>query len=197
MKDLEYKYTALAFDDLGKPVPEEERFQRMLRECDSAKSDSWTKTIIFDSLTMIHQYLIWQIQAAQRSDGMEIRDWGKHRGSMLSLLAKQRATGKTTIMICHRQEKVRKKKSPQGKDILEEELLGYLPSINPGLQEDIGGMFTDIWHVTMRPKAGNLYENWIETMPTGLMTYLKNSIGLPPVLDITKGFSALQPYWKD
>lgn len=191
-KDLEYKYAALAFDETGKPIPEEERFTRMLRECDLAKADTWIKTITFDSLTMIHQILIWQIQAAQKRDKMEIQDWGVHRGKMLSLLAKQRATGKTTIMICHRQDKVRKKVGT-----LEEELLGYMPSINPGLQEDIGGMFTDIWHVRMVLKSGNEYENWIDTMPTGLMPYLKNSIGLTPTVNITKGFSALQPYWKD
>jgi hypothetical protein len=196
-KDLEYKYAALAFDEKGVVIPEDERFVRMLRECESAKTDPWVKTIIFDSLTMLHQYLIWQIQAANKTDSMAIKEWGKHRGSMLSLLAKQRATGKTTIMICHRQEKTRKKKDNKGNDTLEEEVLGYLPSINPGLQEDIGGMFTDIYHVTMKLKAGDQYENWIETMPTTMMPYLKNSIGLPPRLDVTKGFSALQPYWKD
>jgi hypothetical protein len=191
-KDLTFKYTALAFDESLKPVDEDKRFDRMLRQSDECKADEWTKSIGYDSLTMIHQVLIWQIQATQKRDKMEIQDWGTHRGKMMSLLAKQRATGKTTVMTAHRQDKIRKKVGT-----LEDELLGYLPSINPGLQEDIGGMFTDIWHMTMIIKAGDQYENWIETMPTKFMPYLKNSIGLPPRLDVTKGFSALQPYWKD
>lgn len=193
---LSFKYDTLPIDDLKQEVPEHMRFDRMMKLTLEAKKDPDTQLIAYDSLTNIIQYLVWQIQASQKRDTMEIRDWGLHKGSMLSLLIKQRLTGKHVIFTAHREDKTKKVKTPTGKDTLEEEITGYLPSANPALQKDLAGMFTDVWHMYLKPRPGGVYENWIETMPTPMMSYLKNSMGLPPTLDVTKdAWKTLSKWW--
>ena len=192
--NLEYRYGAVSIDDKGAIVDEDKRFTRLTTLFDEAKQDPWVKTIVEDSLTNITQILIWQILSLTKGSNMEIKDWGTHRGKMLSMLIKQRLSckDKTVIFTCHQEDKM-KKLDPKS---LEATLIGYVPSINPGLQSDLPGMFTDCWHLQMRQKPGNTYQNILTTMPTGMMPFLKNSMGMPAELDVTENVqSILAKYW--
>lgn len=185
---LEYRYDAVSIDDALAEVPEGDRFQRLVRLSDKARLDPWVKTIIDDSLTNISQFLIWEIMAKQAIQQLRPQDWGAHTGGMYSLLIKQKMIGKTIIMTCHREDK--KKKVDK---TLEEVVIGYLPAIRPGIQETLGGFFTDIWHVTLEPKPGDVFENRIRTMPTTMMPYLKNSMGMPA--DMPATWAEIKKYW--
>lgn len=186
---LEYRYDLVTLDENGKSVDEDRRFTRLVTHLEIAERDPWVKTIIADSLTNITQFLIWQVQALNKKEVMEIRDWGQHRSKMLGLLIKRRACNKTFILTCHQYEKTKKKDDKS----LEEVLLGYTPAINPGLQEDLGSMFTDIWATRLVATSGGLYKNEITTMPNGMMPFLKNSIGLPATCEGT--WAEISKYW--
>lgn len=187
-KDLTYRYDMVALDENDQEVPEEDRFQRMMRLSEHAKKDPWVKTQIYDSLTQISQYLIWEIFKKQKIDQMRTQDWGQHTGGMYSLLIKQRMTGKTTILTCHREDK--KKKVDK---TLEEIVIGYLPSIRPAIQEQLASFFTDVWNVELRQRPGGVYENWIQCTPTTFMPFLKNSMLMPS--EVKAEWQEIRKYW--
>lgn len=189
LKTLEYRYDTIPFDDKGQEVPETQRFTRMMLLSKEAKKDPWVKTVVYDSLTNISQYLLWEIMGKQKIEQMRTQDWGTHTGGMHSLLIKQRATGKTTILTCHREDK---KKKVDAKS-LEEIVIGYLPVVRPAMQEYLSGFFTDVWHVYLEQRPGDTFENKIRTMPTTFMPYLKNSMGMPA--DMPAKWEEIKKYW--
>jgi hypothetical protein len=60
----------------------------------------------------------------------------------------------------------------------------------------IGAFFTDVWRSRLDIISGNV-KQILETTKTPKCDFLKNSLGLPAELDVTKGFPVLEPYLKD
>ena len=72
----------------------------------------------------------------------------------------------------------------------------YEPFFQGKVGEMIGAFFTDVWRLDIRPAPGNRTETILQADKTPRCTMLKNSLGLPPELDITKGFIVLEPFLK-
>lgn len=194
-KDLTYGYIPVTYDDTGAAVPVDQCYDRLMSELEKLKKETQVKTIVIDGLTLINEFIIQKVLKEQNKNAMDAREWGPFKTKLLNLLVgKLRNLGKTTIVTCH--EDSIERSDP--KDMMKKIVVGYLPAINGGIKEQLGGLFTDVLRCTSYVVAGGKREFKIQTV-RDTMSDLKNSAGLPSEIIIKEGELAwpkLEPYLK-
>jgi hypothetical protein len=156
------------------------------------------KTVVVDSLSHVNEFIIRHVLKmqgkAKKSYEMEARDWSPFKSfAYIFLVGKLELINKLTICTCHEIKIV--EGDPQ--NIMKEKVIGYEPFFQGKVGDTIGAFFSDVWRMEVQPEPGAVGSKTIlQTMKHPKCDHLKNSINLPPTLDITKGFSALEPYLK-
>ena len=183
MREIDDCYNALT-DDLGV----------IAKNPDVYKPFQW---IFVDSLSHVNEFIIRHVlkqQSKTRKVGeMEARDWGPFKSyAYILLVAKLEQTNKNILCSCHEIKLVESDKD----NIMKEKVIGYEPFFQGKVGDTIGAFFTDVWRMEVEPAAGGTSRTILQTVRHPKCDHLKNSIGLPDTLDISKGFSVLEPYLK-
>lgn len=160
----------------GKEVADSDCWLRLMTEIKVATLQPNIKTIVVDSLTTVSDFLMWHILKKQnRTDGkMQIQDWGTLKETMAKFVTACRSQGKLVVFTAH--EKYDK-----------DESTGRMKfSVNwPGQFADImPGYFSDFWQCQTKV-VGDKVSYVVRTQPTPYFA-LKNSLGLPPELELTQ-----------
>jgi len=82
--------------------------------------------------------------------------------------------GKTTIVTAHETDIER----ADSKNVMQKVLVSRRPYIQGGINEQLGGLFTDMWRMEARPAPGGKMEVVLLSARTQY-DELKNTIGLP------------------
>lgn len=198
--NLSYTYDPIRYNDDNIPVPVEECYNRVIDKLKLFTVDEKYKsrrTVLLDSLSHVNEFIIrhvLQLQGKSRKTyEMEARDWSPFKSfAYILLVGALESTGKTVIATCHEV----KITEPDDKNIMTQRVLGYEPFFQGKLGDTIGAFFTDVWRTEVRPAPGNTTITILQTMRTNKIEVLKNSLGMPAEIDITKGYSAVEPYLK-
>lgn len=187
--DLDYRYDTVATDDEGKPVEAFDCFDRIMMLLSKAKAEPTIQTVVVDSLTLINEYIIRKILKEKNSSEMEARHWQPFKTKCYELLVgRLRSLGKDCIVTAHETNIER----TDPKNVMQKVLVERRPYIQGGINEQLGGLFTDIWRMDAQPAPGGRVEFTLATQRT---TYdeLKNSIGLPAEIK-NPTYQQLKPY---
>lgn len=197
---LSYTYDSIRYDDDGKPVEIEECYNRVVDKLKLFTIDPTyqkRRTVFLDSLSHVNEFIIRHVLKLQnkksKSYEMEARDWSPFKSfAYILLVARLEETGKTVLCSCHEIKLV----EPDKTNIMTQTVIGYEPFFQGKVGDTIGAFFTDVWRMEVRPGPGGTTETWLQTVKAPKCEVLKNSLGLPGELNITKGFSVLEPYLK-
>ena len=180
LPDLSYSYEQITYKN-GKPLEPYECFDRLLAVFDEANQLPEIKTIVIDSLTLINYFILTKVQKTTGREQLQIPDWGKVQQHYIDLLiGRMRRTSKTVIVICHEEPVER----PNASNPLLREVIRLDPLVTGGIRYQLCGLFTDVWRCYSKPEPGGKVCFVIETMKTPLSGDLKNSFGLPAVINI-------------
>lgn len=191
--NINYAFDVVPRDDAGKPVETHKCFDRICDKLDVLKQKhiqnfDW---VCIDGLTLINEYVIQKILFEQRKPEMESRHWQPFKALLYKLLvSKVRSLGVNVIVCCHETSIER----ADDKKMMEKVLVERRPYIQGGINEQLGGLFTDVWRMEAKPAPANKVEFTLSTQRT---TYdeLKNSMGLEHTIkDPT--YQKLEPYLK-
>ncbi len=155
------------------------------------------KTVFLDSLSHVNEFIIRHVLVLQgkktKSLEMEARDWSPFKSyAYLLLVARLEETQKTVLCSCH-ETKVYGK--PTKEDMMNPPVDSYEPMFQGKVGDTIGAFFTDVWRLEVRQDIG-CYKTILQTQSHAKCHHLKNSLSMPPEVDITKGISALDQYLK-
>lgn len=199
---LSYSYDSIRYLDDGKPVEIENAYNRVLDTLkhfvvvhpDYAPYKS-KRTVGLDSLSHVNEFIIRHVLSLKKSKNleMEARDWSPFKSyAYLLLVARLEETGKTIICTCHET----KLTEADPTNIMTQRVLGYEPFFQGKVGDTIGAFFTDVWRLELRPGPGGVINTILQAQRSPKCEVLKNSVGMPPELDITKGYSAIEPFLK-
>jgi hypothetical protein len=146
------------------------------------------RTIVIDSVTsasdmLIHHILKFgtKLTVAGRPT-MEMQHWGPFQMIWKQLIMGIRASGKMLVVICHER-------------LVEDGLSGATmlrPLIGGTLKDNLGGMFTDVWHAENRikpdlKKPGEFVTGYyVRTRPTTQITLGTSLDDLPAEFEVTE-----------
>lgn len=189
--NLSYEYEEVYKDEKDALTPIETWYDRLitlLGQC--AKSDR--ETVSVDNLTIVNETIIRKVLKDQNKSEMEGRHWQPFKTHFLLLLVgKLRSLGRTTICTVH-EERV-ERTNPT--NMMEKILVGYDPTVQGKVGESLSGFFTDCWRTEQKLGPGNRPTFILQTAPVPYSRYLKNSLMMPPEIDITnKGYEAIKQY---
>ncbi len=198
--NLDYSYDSIRYDDSGVPIEIEECYNRVVDKLKLFTHDPLYKarrTVFLDSLSHVNEFIIRHVLKLQgkksKSYEMEARDWSPFKSfAYILLVARLEETGKTVICSCHEIKLL----ESDPKNIMNQTVIGYEPFFQGKVGDTIGAFFTDVWRTEIRQAPGGKTETWLRTQSGPKYEMLKNSVGMSPELDITKGFSVLEPYLK-
>lgn len=159
----------------GKEVPDDQRWERLIKAINLFLAKPEVKTILIDGLSSVSQYLMDHIISKKTSGEkrMTIADWVPFRELLSKLVVNTRATKRMVIVTAH--EEVNKNDTDGS--------LLVTPNIPSKLAGSIGGFFSDVW----RCEPGNAEGVYVvRAQPKPLVPSLGNSLGLKP--DVAKGF---------
>lgn len=198
MKELNYGYEKITYDEDNKAVPVHLCFDRLLTKLAGLASDSTYSTVIVDGLTMVNEFIIQKILVEQRKTEMEARHWQPFKSNMINLLVgKLRGLGKTTICTCH--ESVIEKPNPDPKKIMDPVVASYRPAVQGGITDYFGGFFTDMWRCTANSAPGGKVDFMIQTVRDPLSNLKSSFLNMPNEILVKQGeiaFQKLIPYMK-
>lgn len=198
---LTYSYDPIRYDDKGSPIEIHDCYNRLcdkLRLVNSDPAYARVRTVFVDSLSHVNEFIIRDTLKAQNKTknvgDMEARDWGPFKSRAYQLLvARLEETGRTVLCSCHEI----KLTEPDKQNIMTSTVIGYEPFFQGKVGDTIGAFFTDVWRLEVKPAAGGKTTTILQAQRALKCEHLKNSVGLPAELDITAGFSVLEPYLKD
>jgi hypothetical protein len=180
-KELKYFYVPISYKEDGTPLPTAECFDTLIAEIGKLKAEPAVRTVIVDSLTSVNEFDIRKILGKQNRLEMEARDWIPFKSNMLTLIMTAlRNLGKTTICTVH-EEKVTE---PDPKNIMNKTIVGYDPTVQGSIGDQLPAFFTDCWRCESKPAPGDKVEYSITTTAVQKLRYLKNSFGLPSVITV-------------
>lgn len=186
---LAYAYDTISLDDDGRPVEPFNCYDRLMDKLLTAKTNDTFQTIIIDSLTLINEYVIRKILKDKGSSEMEARHWQPFKTKCYELLVgRLRTLGKDCIVTAHETNIER----TDPKNVMQKVLVERRPYIQGGINEQLGGLFTDIWRMDAQPAPGGVVEFVLQAQRT---TYdeLKSSVGLPSEIK-NPTYEKLKPY---
>lgn len=193
---LSFTYDSIRRDDDGKVIDISDCFDRLsdkLRLFGSDPSYQARETVFVDSLSHVNEFIIRKILKLKSKTSMEINLWTDFATNAYSLIvARLEQTGKTVLCSCH----LEKITEADNANIMKKKLVELNPAFSGRVGDSLGAFFTDVWLMEKKRVAGGKIECWLKTDVTDKCEHLKNSLGLLPELDVTKGFSALEPYLK-
>ncbi len=197
---LHYTYDSIRYDDLGKPIEIHDCYNRLcdkLKQVKSSPEHKNTRTVFVDSLSHVNEFIIRDVLRTQNKTknigDMEARDWGPFKSRAYQLLvARLEETDKTIICSCHEI----KLTENDPKNLITQTVIGYEPFFQGRVGDTIGAFFTDVWRLEVKPSSGGRTETILQTQRHPRCEHLKNSVGMPAELDVTKGFSVIEPYLK-
>lgn len=187
---LNYSYDTITIDDDGKPVATHDLYNRLMDKLLTVKAETKFDWIIIDSLTHINEFIIQKVYKEKGVTEMEARHWATFKSNAYNLLVGRiRSIGKNVIVVAH---EVSIERAAGGKDVMTKVLAERRPYIQGGINEQLGGFFTDMWRMEGRPSPGGKVEYVLQTNKTQY-DELKNSIGLPyEMVDPT--YEKIRPY---
>lgn len=169
----DFKHFPVTFNDDKSVVPIEECYDKLLLRL--AEVPKTCKTVVIDGLTLINEFVIRKVLKEKRASEMEARHWQPFKSYCYQLLvAKLRNLGVNTIVTAHETDITR----PDSKNVMQTILVQRRPYIQGGINEQLGGFFTDMWRCQIQPAPGDKLECTLYTGRTTL-DELKNSMGLP------------------
>ncbi len=210
MKDIPAPLPKLSFtwddirrDDKGEERPVDDCFSEVclrLKDFKTTPALQARKTVFLDSLSHVNEFIIRHVLKLQnktkKTYEMEARDWSPFKSFAYELLVgRLEETGKTIICSCHEIKLTENDKD----NLMTQKVIGVEPFFQGKVGDTIGAFFTDVWRLTVKQGAAGRTETWLQTVPpitNPKCEHLKNSLGMPSELDITKGFVALEPYLK-
>lgn len=174
----------------GKPLDWPDRWKRswdLLLEMGRAEA---VKTLVDDGLTQLSSYL----QARLIKEGSKAESpliiggepqmtrslWGPFASNMKRRIICARSFNKPYIMIAHVQTGDNETTGAKEQQV----------NLQGSLKNEIGGWFTDVWQVVAVPSSDKKYANvngirrFVRTEPTHRCGILKNSLKLPPEIDV-------------
>lgn len=198
--DLSFTYDDIRKDDNGTENHIEECYNRL---CDKLKlfcvdeAYKKRKTVFVDSLSHVNEFIIRHVLHVQQKSKntylMEQRDWSPFKSFAYQfLVARLEETGKTILCSCHELKLYENDPKNQSSKIV----TGYEPMFQGAVGDSLGAFFTDVWRLEVKPAPGGKNETWLITDKIPKCDVLKNSLGMPKELNITTGFSVLEPYLK-
>lgn len=199
--NLSYTYDQIRYDDSGKPREIYECYDAVCDILKRFKNDAVyqkRKTIFLDSLSHVNEFIIRHVLKLQNKQSksleMEARDWSPFKShAYILLVARLEETGKTVICSCH-ETKIYDK--PTKDDMMNAPVKEYEPMFQGKVGETLGAFFTDVWRMEVKPAPGGKTEAILQTDKIPKCNILKNSLGMPPEIDVTKGISAIEQYIK-
>lgn len=175
-KPLPIGYDTIDRKEDGTLVEEKLRFERLVYCLQQACANPAIDTIVLDSGTKIGDYITAHTLFKQNKSAMEITSWGFYLGYWKSLIGGLCSQPKHLVFNVH--EKVEKDEIDQA--------LKYFLNIPGQFGGIAGSLFTDVWRAEVVKGAGfganAEYKYVIRTMPDHKFQ-LKNSLGLPPVME--------------
>ena len=200
-KELSYTYDSIRQDDKGSEIPIEDCYNRVCDKLKMFKTDPSYRernTVFLDSLSHVNEFIIRHVLRMQgktsRVGEMEARDWSPFKSAAYVLLVSRlEETGKTILCSCH-ENKVYD--APSKENMMNPSVKEYEPMFQGKIGESLGAFFTDVWRLQVELGGAGKQETWLYTDKMSKCDMLKNSVGMPAKLDITKGFSVLEPYLK-
>lgn len=191
-KDLDYRYVQVMRDEKGEMVAWEKAYDRLLDLLDKEVRPAQDKlTVAIDGLTPINEMIIRKILHEQKKNMMDANLWSPFKTKLLELMfGKLRSLGADVIVSCH--EVILTK--PKAGQVMQEEIIGYRPSVQGGVTDYFGGFFTDMWRTFIKPLPGlDKFEGWVRTIQTP-QSDLKNSLGMPS--EVKADWETIRPYWE-
>ena len=154
------------------------------------------KTVFVDSLSHVNEFIIRHVLQLQgkksKSYEMEPRDWSPFKSfAYILLVARLEETKKTVLCTAHEISLTR----PDPQNIMMQQVIGVEPFFQGKVGDTIGAFFGDVWRLEVRQVVGG-YATILQTQATPKCQHLKNSLSMPPEVDVTKGISALDQYLK-
>jgi hypothetical protein len=192
--NLSYSWDSANFTSVGDgpklEVPMAMRYDRV-KDLLTASRNLDCQTVFVDSFTMIDHFIITKILKAQSRDELKPNDYQVVKSNYWELLTKLKGTGKVFIATCHEIPMY----EPSPSNMMKEVLVGYEPSLSGKVRHFLGAFFTDIWRCAIEPEAtaaGVVMKAKLYTSKTTKSPDLKNSLGLPAVMDAT--YSEIKKY---
>lgn len=173
---FEFAHLPVTFKDDGSPIPTEECYDQLIMRLNEVPKSA--KTVVIDGLTMINEFIIRKVLKEKRATEMEARHWQPFKSYCYQILvAKLRNLGMNTIVTAHETDITK----PDPKAVMQTILVSRRPYIQGGINEQLGGFFTDMWRCQIQPAPGDALECTLYTGRTTL-DELKNSMGLPTTI---------------
>jgi len=201
LPNFSFTFDPIRYTEDGKPVPIEDCYNRIvdiLKRFKSVLEYQARKAVGLDSLSHVNEFLIRHVLRLQdkskRAGEMEARDWSPFKSYAYQLLlGALEETGKTVICVCHEQKIYGKADKD---NMMNPPVEAYEPMFQGKIGETLGGYFTDVWRMEVRPAPQGRVESILQTMPTTRVAMLKNTVGMPAELNVTAGFKVIEPYIK-
>jgi hypothetical protein len=199
--DLSFTYDDCRKDDNDKSIDIAECFDRVLDLLArfSSKDEYKQRKIVFlDSLSHVNEFIIRKVLKMKGVTSMEGRHWSDFAsGAYTLLVARIEQTLKTIICSVH-EERVTES---DDKNMMKKVLVEVNPWFSGRVGDNLGAFFTDVWKVEKRrvqKTSANASgtELWLLTDRTPKCEHLKNSLSMPAEIDITKGFTVIEPWIK-
>lgn len=196
LKDLAFTYDDIRVDDTGAMLDISECFDRVCDKLKLFQTDSTYKArsvVGLDSLSHVNEFIIRKVLKMANKPSMDIRLWTDFATAAYTILvARLDQTAKHVICVCH-EERVTE---ADEKNIMKKRVLEINPLFSGRVGDNLGAFFTDVWQVVLRPESGGKIACILNTQRTPQCAILKNSLGMPPEVDITLGYKAIEPFLK-
>lgn len=193
---LRFSYDDMRSDDDDKVLDIAECYDRVIDKLTfAAKDPQYQKKRIhgLDSLSHVNEFIIRKVMKMKSKTSMEINLWTDFASLGYTLLvAKLDQLNRPVICTVH-QEKVM---TSDAANIMVKQVKELNPLFSGRIGDAIGAFFTDVWRLEKRNASGGKVELWLQTDRSPKCEHLKNSVGLPNEVDVTKGFSVIEPYLK-
>lgn len=176
-KDLSYAYEQVASNDDGSMRDAGQCYNQVVTLLGQPQDGiEWNG---LDGLSAINEYIIRKIMADQRCSELEARHWSTFKSLAYTVLfAKLRHCGTNVIVTAHSEEQTRN----DPKLVMTKVTTGYLPYIQGSIQQQVAGLFTDVWYIETQPGVAGKMDTTLYTDKLPLYKDLKNSLNLPAVI---------------
>lgn len=199
---LSFMYDDARADDSGAALDISECYDRvidlMLRFGNIKDYPDYAKpkTVVVDSLSHINEFIIRRILKVKSKASMEIQNWTDFASAAYTILVarldRATAAGKTIVCTAH----LEKVSQPDPTNIMLKKVVEVNPLFSGRVGDSIGAFFTDVWMLEKRPAPRDEVEMTLYTDVHPKCQHLKNSVGMPAKIDVSRGFVAIEPYLK-
>lgn len=172
-------YDTVDFDDQGKVVPENMRWQRIgdLLSKIGERAGPDLKTLVFDSMSKMADYNKAHVLRTNptKTRGFEQTSWGFFYANWVKLVGTVTTARVNCVFTAH--DKI-------DKDELDGSTRIFI-NVQGQFQAVAGSLFTDVWHAEVKNVGGLTpkYEWLVRTIQDYKHAGLKNSLGLPPLFE--------------